>query len=341
MPHVSDQVSLEEGTALTIDQDIRRALALEPVRKDDFAIALTTSCRDSDSIPKVPNAGGSIIVEGTECQIMHNGLRVVHGGYYGNTMAKIIEGLSGHHEPQEELVFHHILKFVPPRGSIIELGCYWAYYALWFLKEVEGGRALGIEPDPHHIDVGKKNASLNNLPLDIRQGYIAPPGSEGPFQTEYSGAVNIPALSPAAIISEFVGDGILDILHCDTQGAEVYSIEDCYHLFESGKVRFALFSTHAMEITGSPLTHQSCLQMLKECGGRILAEHDVHESYSGDGLIAVYFGKDCIEFPKIDMSYNRYGNSKFANPIIELARLKAKWGTLETPSEPSYGDESS
>jgi hypothetical protein len=59
--------------------------------------------------------------------------------------------------------------------------------------------------------------------------------------------------------------------------------------------------------------------MLEAFGGRILAEHDVHESFSGDGLIAAYFGKEPIEWQEPRISRNRYSTSLFRNPLYDLA----------------------
>lgn len=298
-------------------------LSKEPLRDLAYRIALTTSCRDSDIIPKVADAGAACLENGDQVQIMHNGLRVVQGGYYGDWMVDIIRSLRGHHEPQEEVVFHEILKLLGPQSTMIELGCFWSYYSLWFLKDFPERRALGIEPDPAHVRIGLRNAELNGLQFEIRQGYIAPkPEHETGFQTEASGLLNVPALSPAELVKEFCNGGVLDILHCDTQGAEVYTLIDCEDLFRSKKIRFALISTHAQQITGSALTHQMCLQLVKDHGGQVLIEHDVHESFSGDGLIAAFFGDENIDFSMIRMSRNRYSTSLFQNPIFDLEALR-------------------
>ena len=59
--------------------------------------------------------------------------------------------------------------------------------------------------------------------------------------------------------------------------------------------------------------------MLKDFGGLILAEHDVHESFSGDGLIAVYFGNKTLQWTQPSISRNRYSTSLFRNPLYDLA----------------------
>lgn len=294
----------------------------EPHLGTNFRVKLTTSCRDSDVIPKVADAGMMRSENGAQVQIMHNGLRVIQGGYHGDWMAEVIESLKGHHEPQEEVVFDAILKHVGPESTMIELGCFWSYYSLWFLKDFPLRRALGVEPDPKNIRIGLRNAELNKLPFEIRHGYIGPePKQNTLFETESSGPLSVPALSPAGLVKEFSHDGVLDILHCDTQGAEVFTLTDCEELFRSQKIRFAVISTHAVQITGSALTHQVCLQMIKDYGGQVLIEHDVHESFSGDGLIAAYFGDEELDFSMVRMSRNRYSTSLFPNPIYQLEEL--------------------
>ncbi len=48
-------------------------------------------------------------------------------------MAEIIRCLRGHHEPQEEAVFHQIVERLkhesPAAPAIVELGSFWSYYA--------------------------------------------------------------------------------------------------------------------------------------------------------------------------------------------------------------------
>jgi len=94
---------------------------------------MTVSCRDCDAIPKVDRAGEVFEYRGETVQLMHNGVKVVAGGYHGDWMSQIINRLRGHHEPQEELIFHEIMKYIPASATMIELGGFWSYYSLWFL----------------------------------------------------------------------------------------------------------------------------------------------------------------------------------------------------------------
>ena len=65
-------------------------------------------------------------------QIMHNGIRVLAGGYYGAWMQDLITRCKGVHEPQEEVVFAEIMKHLSDDATMIELGGFWSYYSIWF-----------------------------------------------------------------------------------------------------------------------------------------------------------------------------------------------------------------
>src|SRR4051794_10510759 len=91
-------------------------------------IELTTAVRDTDALPKVPNAGTIETRNGTRVQVMHNGLVVEEGGYFGPWITEIIKRLRGHHEPQGELAFAAAgarLKTGTPTPGMGELGRCW------------------------------------------------------------------------------------------------------------------------------------------------------------------------------------------------------------------------
>jgi FkbM family methyltransferase len=212
---------------------------------------MTVSCRDCDLIPKVADAGQVISFEGKPVQIMHNGVRVVAGGYYGHWMTGIIERLRGHHEPQEEVVFHEVLKHVPPNATMVELGGFWSYYSLWFKSQHGDKRqAFVVEPDPNHIAIGRANAALNSQEITFVQASVGPETiSARAFNTESAGNIQIPQISVAGLLRDY-RISKLDILHCDTQGAETAIIRSCEGLFGSKAIHFGIFSTHSHHISG-------------------------------------------------------------------------------------------
>jgi FkbM family methyltransferase len=288
--------------------------------QEQTRIDMTLACHDSDSIPKVLNSGQVFEENGSNYQLMHNGVKVLHGGYYGAWMSEIIHGLNGHHEPQEERVFHEVVKRAAHDGLMIELGCFWAYYSLWFLKDHPHRKAIGLEPDATHLLTAQKNAAINGLSEQISfvHGLSSMHSAESMnIQTESGQQLQLPGYTLANLLAR-AQIARIEIAHCDAQGAESHVVDQMIELGKKGQLRFAIVSTHAYEITGDPLTHQTCLHKLQAAGAHIIAEHDVHESYSGDGLIAASFRVEDRDLT-VELTHNRYSTTLFPNPAVHLA----------------------
>ena len=243
-------------------------------------VQLTVSCRDADAVPKVPNAGQVVETPGGRVQIMHDGSRVMAGGYHGDWMIEVIKSLRGHHEPQEELLFHHLLRYVRPGTLVVELGCFWAYYTNWYLGAVPGSRAVCVEPNASNLEVGRRNIALNGRVAEFINALVGE--ATGP------GASGLECLDMDGLLDR-IDSSPIELLHMDVQGAELPFIRSMPRAVEAGLVRFVVVSTHDAAISGSATTHADCIRELEFCGGAILAEHGVAESYSGDGLIVAGF----------------------------------------------------
>jgi hypothetical protein len=98
-----------------------------------------------------------------------------------------------------------------------------------------------------------------------------------------------------------------------------------------GKIRFLVLSTHHHSISGDPLTHAKCLDFVRTHGGRVLVEHDIHESFSGDGLIVATFDPLDQSIPPIRVSRNHAANSLFRPLNYDLAEA---WETIERLKAP-------
>ena len=298
--------------------ELLSAMAVRHQRDEAFRVAMTCSCRDSDAITKVPSAGElqRDPSSGETIQVMHNGLRVVAGGYYGDWMSTIIQQLQGHHEPQEELLFHGLLQRLGGQpGCMIELGSFWSYYSLWFLRENPSQRrAICLEADPAHLAIGRRNAELNQLSPTFVHGFAgATPGHDPvAFPTERSGSVDLLCYSVDQLIEQHQIP-YLDILHLDTQGAELSVLQGALGAIRARRIRFLVVSTHSYEICGDPLIHQRCVAWLEQHGAHIICEHDVHESFSGDGLIVASLSDADRDWTQ-EISRNRYATSLFPNP---------------------------
>lgn len=291
-------------------------------------IGLTVACRDTDAIPKVPGAGE--VTDGV--QLMHNGVKVVEGGYYGEWMTEVIRRLRGHHEPQEEVAFHAVVERLAatsgPSPVMLELGAFWAYYSLWFKHRIPGGRAFLVEPDPAYLDVGRRNFELNDLEGTFHQAAVgrdaAPPQ---PFECESDGRTRpVPVEGLRSLLRRFHLDHV-DLLFSDIQGFEWPLLDGAREELAGGKVRFLVVSTHHHVISGDPLTHQRCLALLRELGAHVILEHTVAESYSGDGLIVVSFDERDRDLHVVT-SRCRVGDSWFGDPLQDLEAAYRELGRL-------------
>lgn len=221
---------------------------------------------------------------------MHDGTLVVAGGYHGRWMTEVIRDLRGHHEPQEEAVFHQIvqrLRADTDQPVMVELGAFWAYYTLWLKRAIPGARCLIVEPDPAGLQLGLRNAALNRVEVEALQAAVGAGELESvSFRCEPGGqTVQVPVVSVPGLFQAYGLDRI-DLLHCDTQGAELAMLEGAEEPLRNRRIRFIVVSTHDESISGDGQTHQRCLQILRGHGAHLIAEHSVEESASGDGLIA-------------------------------------------------------
>jgi hypothetical protein len=124
----------------------------------------------------------------------------------------------------------------------------------------------------------------------------------------------------------------VDVLMCDIQGAEDFLFKNEIELLKSEVVRFALISTHHHSISGNPTLHEELIEFLLGCGGHIICEHTIPESYSGDGLIAVSFSDQDKDF-KVDISRNRARNSLFIPYEFEIKSLQKSLGEASLDGE--------
>lgn len=287
-------------------------------------VRMTVSCRDTDVLAKVDGAGDVLERDGGRVQVMHNGLLIEEGCYYGPWMTHIIHGLRGHHEPQEEIIVDLVLRRLAAEGGhpvAVELGSFWAYYSMWFLRAVPGGRVVAMEPDPAYLEVGKRNFALNGLAGTFVHGAVgAAPGEPTSFPAESTGEpVEVVQHDLESLLAQ-TGVEHVDVLFCDIQGFETLLLERARQALSRGLVRFLVLSTHHHSISGDPLTHQRARAVLADLGAHVICEHSVSESYSGDGLIAVSFDprdRDLVA----TISHARSVESLFGESEAEFARL--------------------
>lgn len=230
----------------------------------------TISCKDSEYIPKCDNAGKI----DSPYQIMHNGLKIVKGCYHGDWMTEIIEKCKGHHEPQEEKAFHEVLKYIKPESCMIEVGSFWAYYSMWFNKNVTNAKNYMIDVEPRYLDIGKENFKINNMVGSFHIGKV-----------------------PIFSIDSFINKhqiNFVHLLHSDIQGEELNLLKGAITCLN--KIGYVFISTHSEKL------HVQCMEFFKENNFVILCDHSLSQSASVDGLIVAKNPEIDIEFTSIEIS---------------------------------------
>ena len=170
------------------------------------------ACEDNQYIPRVSDAGKYE----DNAQIMYNGIKVLLGSYYSTGdhiggQHKLLEANKGVHEPQEERVFHEVVKHIPEGGTMIELGAFWSFYSMCFNKEVRNAKNYMIEPVAENLYCGKRNFALNHMKGDFTQAYLGKT-SDSPWNS-----------IKTVCIDDFVNKKKIEhihILHSDIQGFE-------------------------------------------------------------------------------------------------------------------------
>ncbi len=231
-----------------------------------YRAKMVRACPDYAHFSPVANAG--TVVDG--CQVMHNGLKVLVGSYYGEKASVLLAKTRGVHEPQEERVFEQILKLIKPGSVMIELGAYWSFYSMWFCMEVADAKPFLVEPIQANLEYGQKNFALNGFKGDFTRAYVGPASSTANDGT------------PVICVDNFVRDkGIqrIAILHCDIQGFELDMLRGADQVIRERRVDYYFISTHSERI------HMECEAFLRQRGMKVITSISLAESFSVDGVL--------------------------------------------------------
>jgi hypothetical protein len=196
---------------------------------------------------------------------LHNGHRVPVSGAdsYYETFADILVINRGVHEPLEEFVFQEMLRVLPAAPMMIELGAYWGHYSMWLKKVRPHGKVWLIEPDAHHLDVGRANFDRHGY-----EGEFIHAGVRGRKGFELDRFMETHALQR------------LHVLHADVQGAELDMLDGAAATLGRSAVDYMFVSTHSQE------GHLAVRETLRRHGYRIEVSSDVDDQTTAfDGLV--------------------------------------------------------
>jgi hypothetical protein len=224
------------------------------------------ACKDYALINKDDQAG--LIIHGK--QYMHNGIKIYPDSYYGYAGTSLLVKNKGIHEPQEEYIFQQVLPYFKAGARMLELGSFWAFYSMWFAKEVKNARNYMLEPIDLNLSIGRNNFELNHLNGTFLKGYA---GDKNVMASDGIMTYNMDGIAEKLALTH------VDLLHCDIQGFEKEFLEGAHSWLEQKKIDWLFISTHSEEI------HTTCYQLLEKSGYEIVANISLADSYSVDGLI--------------------------------------------------------
>ncbi len=253
------------GTALAIGKEIVLEYLWAPEIHRKRVRAVLES-PDFQRIPKVPNAGTIVAGE----LVLHNGVKVLPGSYYGSNFKYVLRRTQGVHEPRQEYLFQQVLKSLDNQPTMLELGSYWAFYSIWFKTANPDSLAVMVEPDRSRMAFGEKNFALNALSGVFLQAYVG--------EAEAQAEDGICVTSVDAVCRD-KGIEHLAILHSDIQGAEADMIRGAQTMLRAGAIDNLFISTHAPEL------HCECISLLQGFGYEIVESIEMDSSDSEDGLV--------------------------------------------------------
>ncbi|MEX0958152.1 MAG: FkbM family methyltransferase [Burkholderiales bacterium] len=163
------------------------------------------------------------------------------------------------------------------------------------LEKVPAPKCVLVEPIPEKLAVGENHFKLNGMKGTFLLAFVGrQSGQLANFEDWGGSRPDIPMVSVDGQIKTLDLSRV-DILHADVQGAESEMLIGAEQALREHHIGYLFISTHGCE-------HRRCLSRLVRHGYKIIAEHSVLESVSGDGLIVArapeYPGPDQIEISK-------------------------------------------
>ena len=230
-------------------------------------------------IPRVKNAGKVI---DDKYVVMHNGIVVGKNTYCGQ-YSNCLQTNLGCHEASEERMFQEVLNDIDDGATMVELGSYWAFYSIWFNKQINNARNFCIEPDPRCMKVGKENAKLNEVST---MKFIGDNIGSFPLNQCYDIENTLEVYRKKHKRRKFKEHvktqniEYIDLLHCDIQGNEIILLPQISDMLEEKKIKYIFISSHSDSL------HDYCINFLKNKDYRIIASADFEkETFCHDGVI--------------------------------------------------------
>lgn len=211
-------------------------------------------------IDRIPGAG--VVEDGLVT--LHNGVRVpVQGtGGYSGEFSQILVINRGVHEPLEEYIFQQMLRRMPKRPLMLELGADWGHYSMWLKTARPKARVILVEPDLASLNAGRANFRRNGMAGEFIQAQVG----IGEFEVD-------------RLLQE-QGLERLDVLHSDIEAHEGQMLDGAAGCLSRHGADYVFVSTHGAK------PHRQVLERLRGHGYRVEVSSDVaNQTTSFDGLV--------------------------------------------------------
>lgn len=229
-------------------------------------------------LPVVTNAGEIVQAGAQRYQIMFNGVKIPADCQTPAT-SELIQQCGGHYQPQQEYIFNEVIKRLPDDAVMLELGCEWPFYSVWFLTHSRNRRAILVDASPENAAVALGTLALNQCSANFELGSIG----DNPAKPSYLGNTQKPNFVPPPIhvdaLMRKYGVTHLHLLRSDIQGAEVAGLDEAAATLKNQAIDYVFIATHSNDC------HRLCVEKLTLMNYHILAEANLFESYSRDGWI--------------------------------------------------------
>lgn len=215
-----------------------------------------------------------------------------------NTRPHADSKISGH--DSEYQLFDEVLEKISNKKNptMVEIGCWWAFWSLCFRKKYPEGKNILIELGKRHLSIGINNFKLNqfsethywggfflgdsNTYFDVESNYNFPKLPNEYFDDSLIGKMTGPELDFIDVYSIEKLDKI-DLLHMDIQGSELPLLEDIsknYEFLLKDKIENIVVATHSTDI------HEKLSQIFLNHGFKFMKDMK-WPSVGGDGMLIV------------------------------------------------------
>ncbi len=221
-------------------------------------------------------------------QYFFDGSKTIYPHVSDEFMHQVFTLTKGAPEPDEIILFLKILKKIPQKSVMFELGAGQGFYSILAGTRLPQICLFLIEANPHFFQIIKANMNLNELSsrshilhkaidrIDDKMVYLEEDGYGSSIHTygDYTvQTITVDSIAKAYKLSH------IDIIHMDIQGAEYNALNGMKELLSQKRVSYIFIATHKSQL------HSLCLGYLQTFHYQILYSRDPNNSSSFDGIL--------------------------------------------------------